>query len=240
VHYGDFRHHPSLNLLKYVAYVIQTEDTNNILYPQAVISHFRTSKMFKQFVDACVLSDNFVQTITDIFDNKAPLYFDKEHLTSSKQNVKSIHRIRKQILKLPSKMQQSLVKFHKKQCNLILQDQYNTHYRHARSIFLKKQSYDIEESDVSNNLQVLYSTIHSWLFHLMDIYILARMMYYFENEGSKNIVVYTGTKHIYNYQRFFNQLKYIELWFYDKQPKMQKRCVQIPVDIIKDMIHNSE
>lgn len=241
VHYSDFRFHTSLNLLEYVAFVLERKREQQITYPLAVISHFKTKNYFKKFADACVKSDNFINDMEVLFKDNAAIYLDKKHLTSFVNGEKNIHRIRKQIKKTSPEMQKALLKFHNIQCKELLEDQYNSYYKHARKLFLKHESFDIEDSDISNNLPVLYLTIRGWTSHLMDMYLLSRLMYYLERNDSKNLVVYTGTKHTWNYQYFLEKLvskNFKKKWQQDKAYYMgkNKRCMDIPKEIIEDIM----
>jgi hypothetical protein len=241
VHYSDFRFHTSLNLLQYVAFVLEREREQQITYPLVVISHFKNKNYFKKFADACVMSDNFINDIEGIFKDNAELYVDKAHLTSFENGEKNIHRIRKQIKKTSPEMQKALLKFHNRQCKELLEDQYNSHYKHARKLFLKHESFDIEDSDISNNLQVLYSTIRGWTSHLMDMYLLSRLIYYLEKSDSKNLLVYTGTKHTWNYQYFLEKLvskNFQKEWQQDKAyyKGKDKRCIDISKEIIEEIM----
>jgi hypothetical protein len=74
------------------------------------------------------------------------------------------------------------------------------------------------------------------------------MIYYIEKNSNRNIVVITGTKHTLNYQDFFENTSFSKRfrkeWECDKawdtllsnSDKKQKRCMQIPVNIIKELI----
>jgi hypothetical protein len=237
VHYSDFRFHSSLDLLKQVSQILQKNIEAKIVYPLVVLSHFKTPKIFKAFADACIIKDNFIDAIHGIFQKNAYLYADKDHLTSFNEPSISMHRIRKQIRKTSPKMQNALIKFHNKQCRKIMTDQYNSHYKTQRKHFLKAQSFDIE------NIQILFMTINNWLFHLMDMYLLARMVCYIEQNKKTNIVVFTGTNHIINYETFLESCKEFtkewecnKAWNLSQTEQMLKRCIQIPKNIVTNLI----
>lgn len=239
VHYSDFRFHTSLNLLDYAAYVLERQQQKQIIYPLTVISHFKTKNYFKKFADACIMSDDFVKDMQAIFGDESFIYVDKENLTSLKDTTTYIHRIRKQVKKTSVSMQKALISFHKKQCKALLNDQYNSNYNHARSLFIKRQSFDIEDNNESNNLPTLSLTINNWLSHLMDMYLLSRLIYYLENSDSKDILVYAGTKHIWNYQKFFETTVsklFDKKWQQDKSIHIGegKRCLTVPKDLLSD------
>lgn len=237
VHYSDFRFHSSLVLLRQVSQILQKNYEDKIIYPIVVLTHFQTPKTFKAFADACIIKDNFVDAIQELFKENAHLYIDKDHLTSFKDTNNSMHRIRKQIRKLSPKMQKALIKFHNKQCRIIMTDQYNSHYKNQRRNFLKAQSFDID------NIQPLFMTINNWLFHLMDMYLLARMIFYME-QNETNIVVFTGTNHTINYETFLESCKKFKkewtcnkAWNLSQDDKKLKRCIQVPKGIVASLIN---
>lgn len=237
VHYSDFRFHSSLDLLKQVSRILEKNIDSKINYPLVVLSHFKTPKTFKAFADACVIKDDFVEAIENMFQKDAFLYVDKDHLTNLHNANKSMHRIRKQICKTSPKMQHALIKFHNKQCRMIMQDQYNSHYETQRKNFLNAQSFDIE------NIQPLFMTINNWLFHLMDMYLLARMMFYIETYKTTNIVLFTGTNHTINYENFLESCKEFtkewkcnKAWNLTQHEKPLHRCIQIPKQIVSSLI----
>ena len=211
---------------------------DKIIYPIVVLTHFKTPNTFKTFADACIIQDNFVDAIQDLFSEDASLYIDKDHLTSFQNGDKTMHRIRKQIRKMSPKMQKALIKFHNKQCRIILTNQYNSHYKTQRRNFLKEQSFDID------NIQPLFMTIKNWLFHLMDMYLLARMIYYIEQNEETNIVVFTGTNHTINYETFLEscnefkkEWKCNKAWNLTLDEEKLKRCIQIPKNIVSTLIN---
>jgi hypothetical protein len=74
----------------------------------------------------------------------------------------------------------------------------------------------------------------------MDVYMLARMLYYIEKNSSKTIACFAGTNHASAYQMFFD--KYLNnkiatlTWVCDKSyglsksEEKQKRCVTINLE----------
>lgn len=237
VHYSDFRFHSSLVLLRQASQILEKNNEDKIIYPIVVLTHFKTPTTFKAFADACIIKDDFVDAIQDLFKENAPLYIDKDHLTSLQDKHNTMHRIRKQIRKISPKMQKALIKFHNKQSRIILTDQYNSHYKTQRRNFLKAQAFDID------NIQPLFMTIKNWLFHLMDIYLLARMIFYIE-QNETNIVVFTGTNHTINYETFLENCNEFKkewncnkAWNLTPDEKKLKRCIQIPKNIVNKLIN---
>jgi hypothetical protein len=70
---------------------------------------------------------------------------------------------------------------------------------------------------------------------VMDIYVLARMLYLVQTNNSKTISCYVGSYHAYSYNYFFKKYMKLEpIWLQDKshqkdnKEKEEKRCLQIP------------
>lgn len=241
VHFGELRVHPSLQLMRLAKHIIETQDKEKIDYALGVIFDFKSPTTFKRFADACVKSDNFAKEIEDIFGERAFLYVDKKHLTSF-EDKQHIHRIRKQILKLSASSQYSIKRFHNDMCRDIMEDYHNFEYKRVRSKFMHAEHYDIDD------IIVLPVSINKWTTHLMDVYMIARMLYYLEKGGSRTIACFAGSLHAFTYKMFFE--KYMSKrviqprWECNKafgltaEQKKQHRCVTIPRELAIELLDN--
>lgn len=73
------------------------------------------------------------------------------------------------------------------------------------------------------------------LTHLMDMYLLARLLYYIKKKDTKQIVTYTGSMHTDNYVKFFTKyMKESKLLYQEDntESKRIKRLVSLPADIV--------
>jgi hypothetical protein len=204
-------------------------DEDVLLATLGIVYDFKNKSYFKKFVDACVKEDNHIVKMKNLFNDRANLYIDKKGLTNFNE-LKNIHRIRKQILKLSKSMQQAVIKYHNDECKSLLQDSYVYDYAKERKKFIKEQKLGTEAPFVVDIV------IKKWLTHLMDIYSIARILYYIEKGTQKNIVSYTGANHAYSFTNFFKNYITSDIeWEYNSETEKasELRCVYLPLNINK-------
>lgn len=235
VHHGDFRFHPSFALLRHTQLALKRGDIKYIPYVQSVIHDFATSRTFKEFIDACIYADDYVQAIEHIFGKRASVYWEKKNLTSH-GDKRHIHRLRKQMLKLSPSSQYAVKRFHRYVSKEIIDDYYSVEYKRVRHQLLLQETYDDIE------VVVFTTIIQKWLSHIMDLYMITRMLYIIECGQTQTIVCYTGSNHAFTYQLFlekFMKKNMTELrWECNKVYEQQKQrgCVTIPLEIAKELV----
>jgi polyhydroxyalkanoate synthesis regulator phasin len=242
IHYGDLRHHTSLEYLYMIKHVLSSNnlselDNSEIEVAQALLEDLQTKHHFKKLVDAMVKSNDFTKDIETTFGETAWIYADEQHLTTFNGVNAKIHRLRKQILKLSPKLQKAVLNYHKEKCNDILQDYNCFHYVLNRKRMIKMLDSKVINAKTEAPL-VINTCIDQWLSHVMEMYIIARMLYNIEKGESKNITVYTGANHIYAINYFLkNYIAAQHTWKYDSEKEKSKevRCVLIPQDIIQQL-----
>jgi hypothetical protein len=238
-HFVDFRFHPSFKLLRHTHLALESKKANYIPYVQSVLLDFKSGNTFKHFIDACLTADDFVKAIEDIFGERSAVYSDKEHLTSQ-GDKHNIHRLRKQMLKLSPSSQYAIKRFHKHASKDIIEDYYNHEYKKVRRQLLLQDTYD----DI--DIIVLIVSIQKWLSHIMDLYVISRMLYIIESRKTQTIVCYAGSNHAFMYQLFFEKFMRKNMtklrWECNKaygltqKQEKQKRCVTIPLEIAKELM----
>lgn len=211
-HYADIRDHrtfwPLRKLILYLEHGVYDKFNINDM---KLIQLFADVAVLQKFADVVVKSDDYVKSIKVLFNATIAETFLSNPFNSNKQIAK-VHRIRKQILKLPKIHQQKLLQFHKDRCRELI----------------KKY----EQIDKSNFILVILDGILPILTHLMDMYLLSRVLYYIKKKDSKNIVTYTGKTHTEHYITFFTKYMkdYIEMLYHEDNAnsKRVKRCVSLP------------
>lgn len=239
-HYTDIRNEPHISVLGYVSYIYYYKSTKEIDYALNIIHDFDKINMFTKYVNACVLSDNFVQSIDELFEDTevvAKRYIIKKALVSNSEDKdiknRSTHRIRKQVLKLSKNDQKILTSYHNYKMKLLVSKTFSKEYSVNRQKVLEERNlYGPYFARVNH-------VIHHYLLHMMDIYHLARMLYYVSTKSSNFVISYTGSTHTHNYIEFFTKFYKQHtsvLHLDDKSTQMDdltnKRCVVIPQEYV--------
>lgn len=115
-------------------------------------------------------------------------------------------------------------------------DFYWIHLHDERQFYVIPEFEFLKRDIVAYTPLVINTCIDQWLSHVMEMYIIARMLYNIEKGESKNITVYTGANHIYAINYFLkNYIAAQHTWKYDSEKEKSKevRCVLIPQDIIQ-------
>lgn len=182
------------------------------------------------FVDALIYSNDISKSLKKLFgEENAKWYTFMDVIKRVKKGKKDIyvHRIRKQIMKLSKNDREILLRYHED----VIRDfkkWYPTVYKQQRAMFIKDKQ--LQNKTLSN----IYLEVTS---HLMDMYHLARMLYY----KNKNdiIVSYTGEAHTKNYETFFKYYYKMDEILVDQgreTKNSRQRCVSIPQKIVKDLL----
>lgn len=230
-HYTDIRTEPHISILGYVSYIFHFKSVRELSYVVSVIKDFCSINMFVDYVNACVLSNDYVKSITKLFvddKEKANKYIVSKALTNFSTSKYNIHKIRKQLLKLTPKERKSIIRYHNDKLQKLMSMSFSKQYTENRNQFLNNPSLYTPFAARINNV------IHHYLAHLMDIYHLSRMIHYL-SKSSNLIVSYTGSHHTHNYIEYFIHYhsKYMSLIHIDDKSEQSddltnKRCVVIP------------
>jgi hypothetical protein len=229
-HYTDIRQERTLFPLTRLVLYFEFKDIQNITEDDLTLAlQFTDAKYLQKFVDIIVRSDDYTKSIKSLFN--APIakrFFLSNPFSSNKQNSK-IHRIRKQILKLPKTQQQKLLRFHKDRC-LDITNSYNQILSKCNKVI------DNSVDFVDLIVKIINDGILPMLTHLMDMYLLARLLYYVKKKDTKQILTYTGSMHTDNYVTFFTKyMKEESKLLYQEdntESKRIKRCVSLPANIL--------
>lgn len=229
-HFTDIRHESHISWLEDVGYIQfkKLKDRKSIDYLNTVSFLFPTPIHFVTFVYACVRSDNFIQSIHTLFGSEnGEIFLDRNELTNIPgTKTRTIHRIRKQILKLPKSQQELVLKYCSDTMKQIVRVFIN---------FLKS----------SENKDKTYVFAPDFALLLMDVYHISRMLYYFNiSRDIKNhtLLSYTGSYHSHNYIRFFTKyLKGKQVYINDKSfqsdDESQKRCIDLPLKTAEQILN---
>lgn len=211
-HYGDIRFERTLWPLMKLVFSLDTQILRKVNEDELTLQ-FRDTKYLKQLADILVKSDDYKNSITTLFPETIAQRLLSSNPVGSKKQTSKIHRIRKQILKLPKTIQLRLMAFHNDRCKKIIKN-YNTN---------------------GNEYYVIFDSILPMLTHLMDMYLLARLLHYIRRKDTKHIVTYTGAMHTDNYIMFFTKyMKEAKLVYHEdnNDAKRVKRCVTLPSSIL--------
>jgi hypothetical protein len=232
VHYTDIRTEPNLrDLFKIIMgiYLKHLDGDSAINYDLSLLSkHFKTTQRFKKLLDAMVLSDDYQKSIHTLL-KKDSIYATS--FVSYKYSNKSVHKIRKQVLKIQDHTtRKCLLKFHKDQCNRIIK----RHQEYNEVIERLRRNSQLTEEDES----VIFDTLIATFTHIADMYTLARMLSYIEKSEAKVFVSYAGAMHTLHYMMFF--MAYLDgstMIHYQKKnaTSRTKRCVSLPKDYVNSI-----
>lgn len=230
VHYIDIRHDDIL--IEFVLiifseiFILQSDPLQHKIHASRdILECFKKTQDFKDLANILVLSDEFNTSIIEKFGKERSHYFiGKDNLTNIPGTTKrTIHRVRKQFLKLSSPDRKILLKFHKDRCKEIIMKtkDYNEYIKHK----------DKNKNATDQNGSVFY-TLLLWMTHIMDMYTLSRILYYMYTEKkSHTVVVYAGADHTFAYTRFFLNYKKAKFVHYNKNES--KRCVTLPLEFVQ-------
>lgn len=226
-HYTDVRREPNIHRLLSVVYSIRSKEDNDTVFVLNTVFDFDTPTKFIDYINACVSSNNFPKALQGIFGKKdANEYIVKQELTSLPfKKRKNVHRIRKQIGKLPEDQQSILMHYHNDKLMQLTNETFYTNYVKNRELAIRDENITSPYLSRVNHM-FIYSLVH-----LMDMYHLARIMYYIDKQN--NIISYTGSDHTHNYYDFFKNYMGLSLEHVDDKSKLaqdakNKRCVCVP------------
>jgi hypothetical protein len=176
-------------------------------------SHFESLSKLTEYVDKFVkVDDDYKEAIVNMFANNSKAYLERG------QRGGVAHRIRKQIQKLPEKTQTELLQFHDFQCKAIEK-------RFAKS-FVRTKTH-----------KTLLSVLLLYISHLMDMYLLARLLFYAKPDST--IAAYTGSSHTTAYTLFFDKFysdPCTKLFAKPQNTPKVTRCLELPVDIAHQLL----
>lgn len=236
VHYTDIRSVNSYLMLFLSIQAIlasRIEQYKNIFdqHPvQVITQYFPTLKVFNKFADTIVKSNNYKRDMHKLLKDDSVFAGSNVLASASGQTERKIHRIRKQLLKLTSKDRNKLMAYHRETIHELYKEFKDTYNDIMKKIKTGKA--------LQNDTTEIASILLMYVSHLMDMYALARMMYYIRNTNSQTFISYAGAAHTLNYTRFFydfwqNEAKlvhYKDLQLYKNGHV--KRCVSIPKEVL--------
>lgn len=188
---------------------------------------------FERYVDAMVYSNDFKKSITKIFGEENVNWILTEIVLKTIQQgtkTRHVHPIRKQILKLSTDDREILFRYHIN----VLED----HRRRFSRIYNRERKLYLLKNQKTNEL--LGMVLFNVRAHIMDMYHLARMLYY--KNKNEILISYTGQVHTEQYRSFFKHYyKMEEKYEYSKNKGCEDdnkviRCVQFPKEIYKQII----
>lgn len=230
VHYIDIRDEDTLEcflliMMSLLLKVTSHRDQDKIQAPFEILQYFKTTQRFNEFANILLVSNDFNKSISQKFPKTISHHFIKNtNLTNIPGTTKrTIHRIRKQILKLTPSDKKSLLEYHRHRCIEIIHE--------------TKEYDDINKMKELSNAEhvIMLDTVMSWMTHIMDMYALARMLHYMNNNKSHTIAVYAGDYHTYNYMKFFSKYLKAKIVHYQntENTSKEKRCVTLPLEFVK-------
>lgn len=225
-HFTDIRLEPNVFILDELSYIYHLNSEEDKYYFLNTIYDLTDANVLFKYADACIFSKRFAKDITDILGKD---YVVKQALTSLPgKKRKNIHRIAKQIYKLPIGEQLFMYDYHKRKMLSMREQDYVKEYTHNRRIVLE------EDKITGPYVARVHQFLFSMLVHLMDMYHLARMLHYMKK--SNVIVSYTGSQHTHAYMEFFKTYYNIKMVHENDKSHQnvdmsKKRCVDIPLDI---------
>lgn len=130
-----------------------------------------------------------------------------------------MHRIKKQIEKLSEDKKTMLLTYHYDKISQLSTKQFFKDYE-------KNREHALEDDDITSRhlARVMHMFINT-LVHLMDMYHLARMLYYMDK--TTNIISYTGSHHTHNYMEFFEKYMGLKLSYIDDKSNVEKGMEQV-------------
>lgn len=245
-HYGDVRHHSSLEYFYWIKYVFSNTSSSHVEQSDievavALLEDLKTKYYLKRVGDAMVKSNDFKKQMDIMFSKNAWIYTDESSLTTIQGLNTKVHRLRKQILKLSPKLQKAVLRYHDEQARDILMDYHCHHYTKSRRELLQRYA-KTQKLEYSEASFCVNTCIDKWLSHFMELYMLARMLYSIE-KGSKNVSAFAGANHAYIFNYFFKNYMTDahKLWEYDSEMEKatEKRCVLIPQETMQRLLQHN-
>lgn len=223
-HYIDIRDERILWSLRRLLLYIENKDVHKINKSDVLLTQYFSNPMnLQKFANIIVKSNDFQLSIKHTFNKTIVDKIFTSYPSDSKKQFGKIHRIRKQILKLPKTLQHILLRFYKDKCKEILSN--------YTQIISKPEFTNLHP--LWKIIIIIMDGVFPILSLLMDIYLLARLLYYIKHKDTEQIITYTGCSHTENYVTFFTKyIKESKLLYYEDnyhvRNKRIKRCVTIP------------
>lgn len=198
-----------------------------------IINFLPTFKAFKKFANIMIKSDDYIHDMNK-FTKGSEVFTGSNVLASAPgQTERKVNRIRKQLLKLSVKDRKILMAYHHKKTQELFK-QYEDNYN--KTIKKIQQTNDLTKCPKVYFTMIAYYLLY-YSAHVMDIYALARMIYYIRTTNSENFVFYAGAAHTRNYARFFSEFWPKEATLVHHQEFKKKstnyRCMNIPKKVLE-------
>ena len=222
VHYTDIRSRNEFIMFYYMSY------GNWLHFLHIIITYFPTCKHFKRFVDIILFSDNYNTDIKMFFDHDEVVY-------SMFSGSKNINKVRKQFLKIQNpEWKKMVLKYYKHRCTLFLN---NTKVQDFLTYTCEDYNKLVSKSGKSisfhKRLDIIRNMVLDWNVLIMDMYHLARMLYYIEQGDSKVFVSYTGLAHTQFYKVFFTKYMKGKIVFSSiAEDTKNKKCLLVPENVL--------
>lgn len=233
VHYTDIRSRDEFLMLYLISDMLLSPDAkeNNeyfMIFIHIIITFFPSCKHFKRFVDIIFLSDNYIEDAKVFFDNNEVIY----NLFSISGKV---HKVRKQFLKIKNpQWKTSLLKYYNYRCKFYIDNKKTSSmFRHTCKQYDNLRSANGSNIPFNERMHIIFTMLLHWKALIMDMYHLARMLYYIEKGDATVFVSYTGLAHTQFYKTFFTKyLKGKLIASSVTETTDRKKCVLIPENII--------
>lgn len=246
VHYTDIRTRPEFQILWMIENVLSRPNIKEnkqylLIYLYIIITFFPSCKHFKKFVDIVVLSNNFNDEMRLFFDNgliddDIKHFFDNSNIFNKFLNItKNLHKVRKQLLKIKNQQwKRALLRYYNYRCKFYFDNKETTRmFRHTCEQYDNLISTSGTDIPFDEKMFIISTMLLYWKALIMDMYHLARMLYYIEKGDAKVFVSYTGLAHTQFYKTFFTKyLKGKIIFSSIAKDGNKKKCLLIPEDII--------
>lgn len=230
VHYTDIRTSPNLsyfmNMVNSIILNLTQSRSKHMPNINELVAFFPTGRAIVKFLNVVLLSNDYVNAMESLLGKEGAAPFVNPELLTNvpRKKNRTIHRVRKQILKLTPTDRRMLLLYHRRKCDEIL---------------AKTKAYDTHIANIKVTLRfddhdqvVILETLMAFMTHIMDMYALSRMIHYIRGDG-KTLVSYAGVMHTQNYVDFFAKYWQTEATLVhheDGQKRArQRRCVNIPL-----------
>lgn len=222
VHYTDIRARKEFLMFYYLS------KGDWLYFLHVIITFFPTCKHFNRFVDITLLSDNYNNDIKEFFDNDKDVY----NKFSGSRNV---NKVRKQFLKIQNPTwKTALLKYYKYRCKLFFnKTKENDIYNDVCVQYDKLVSKNGKSVSFDDRLVKVFLIVLYWNVLIMDMYHLARMLYYIEKGDARVFVSYTGLAHTQFYKTFFTKYmkgKVVASSVAESTDK--KKCLSVPENVM--------
>jgi hypothetical protein len=197
VHYADIRFEPLLQHLHPFFFGVGQLPPHQTRWLAEALPSIED---YARVVDVFVLSDDAPGALRSMLQDRVPVY-EQVHALVDEYNWaetvggQRVHKIRKQLLKLPQGLRSAVLKMYAANRGKLVASGARS-WREGVAKFRRGEG--LASSGVAL-VQLLGATL------LMDVYLLCRLLHYIARQDSSGAVVVAGQAHIETYLRFFSE-----------------------------------